>query len=125
MHVIDPGHRYLLRSLDAKSLEQEGIELRFVKRMGPGYPGNTSAYSGTTSQEVLRALIDRSKYVNNQVPDPHNALVLIYLREAILDLELRAAERHGRALPLLDITNIEDVETCRKCNHIGCPGTCH
>lgn len=125
MEVIDPGHVYLLRCLDSPGVDRS-VVLTFVKREGEGYPGNVGHFSGTTTQEVLRALIDRTIYVNNQIPDPHNDFVLHYLRSSIFELESRAAERHGRAL--FHETLIKEIETmsvCEKCGHIGCKGECH
>ena len=130
MRVVDPGHRYVLRQLDSALPDNLGPadltgELRFVKREGEGYPGNVGHYCGTTTQEVLRALIDRAKYVDNQIPDARNRQVIYYLRAAIFELEMRAAERHGRVLPLFDMEDIENLPTCERCNHIGCQGGCH
>lgn len=130
MKIVDPGHIYLLTVLDDEIRPPRypwGLELVFVKREGePQYPGNIGRHPGTTTQEVLRALIERSKYVNNQIPDPRNDQVLINLRDAMAHLELRAAERHGRILNIRDLVEgpIESLPTCSKCNHIGCPGTC-
>jgi hypothetical protein len=104
MKVLDPGHCYLLDVLDGDAPE----ELTFVKRVGDKYPGNTDAYSGTTLQEVLRACIDRVKYVNAQIPDFNNNDVLYHLRATILALEQRAYVRHGILCDLL-ITEIEDL----------------
>lgn len=127
MEIVDPGHQYALRCLDVQEDDEIGHTeiLTFVKREGPGYPGNVGHHSGTTTQEVLRALIDRTKYVDNQIPDLRNKRVLMCLREAIFALEMRAAERHDRVLPLFDINEIEDQPTCEKCGHIGCEGKCH
>lgn len=126
MEVVDPGHYYNLRVLDASEIDHPifGVELCFVKREGEGYPGNVGHHAGTTSQEVLRALIDRSIYVDNQIPDPANAIVLRCLREALWELELRAAKRHGRSFTHYPVLKIETFPTCEKCNHIGCKGTC-
>lgn len=122
MDVIDPGHTYILRSLDGDAL----LMLVFVKREGDGYPGNVGSHPGTTTQEVLRALIDRTKYVDKQIHDHRNESVLYHLRAAMLKLELRAAERHGRELPMMiNLDSIETLPTCEKCNHIGCEGNCH
>lgn len=122
MHVLDPGHMYRLRWLDGGSF---GV-LRFVKRSGEGYPGNIGNYPGTTTQEVLRALIDRTQYVDNQIPCGENLEVLDHLRQAIYFLEERAADRHGRTLVLTEdeMECIETLPTCDKCNHIGCQGEC-
>jgi hypothetical protein len=83
MKVIDPGHTYSLRSLDGNG----DVRLRFVKRQGPGYPGNIGRHSGTTTQEVVRALIDRTKYVDKQIPNQRNVQVLYHLRSILLELE--------------------------------------
>lgn len=124
MLILDPGHRYLLLTLDDDKVHSP-VELRFVKRVGPDYPGNIGAHGGTTTQEVLRALIDRTKYVDNQIPSFHNMMLLFHLRKSIFELETRAAERHGRTpLPLSLLDGIEDMRTCPKCQHIGCVGTC-
>jgi len=120
MIVLDPGHRYQLEHLDGVGTEI----LSFVKRQGENYPGNTSHYEGTNLQEVLRALIDRVKYLNNQIPDYRNQNVLDYLRWSILQLEYRAAERHGRDLVINQWQAIEHYPTCMLCKHIGCEGKC-
>lgn len=125
MIVIDPGHVYKLNSLDGPMSSGGKLDiLQFVKREGKGYPGNIGHYPGTTTQEVLRVLIDRIKYVDNQIPDSRNRNVLINLREAIYHLELRAAARHGRELIRID-RPIEEMPVCSKCGHIGCDGSCH
>lgn len=138
MKVIDPGHEYRLDFLDGKGLQctvflsgERNIirsdTLTFVKREGEKYPGNIGKHAGTTIQEVLRVLIDRVGYVDNQVPHARNQYVLAYLREAIYELELRAAQQHGRVLDItsVDRQSIEVLPTCPKCLHIGCEGECH
>lgn len=125
MKVVDPGHDYYLSCLDVDHLSLTS-RLTFVKREGPGYPGNIGHHSGTTIQEVLRVLIDRIKYVDNQIPDSRNESVLTNLRHSILQLEIRAAERHGRDLYIVDFDRpIEEMPVCSACGHIGCPGDCH
>lgn len=120
MIVLDPGHKYQLAHLDGYATEI----LTFVKRKGDNYPGNLSSYEGTNMQEVLRALIDRIKYVNNQIPCSQNEIVLLKLREVVLLLEERAAIRHKRE-PIRKSYEIELLSTCDKCGHIGCSGECH
>jgi hypothetical protein len=116
MKVYDPGHIYFLTELDGGSWEV----LRFVKREGPGYPGNKGSHPGTTIQEVCRALIDRLDYVNNQIPCEDNRNARRGLQDAIYWLEKRAAERHGRVLQATS-DGIEEAPTCQKCGHIECP----
>lgn len=124
MIVKDPGHCYLLDYLDAKMGDEKQGMLTFVKRVGDKYPGNTYGHAGTNIQEVLRALIERVKYVNNQIPCSQNEIILLKLRESILLLEERAAIRHGRE-PIRKSYEIELAPTCSKCGHIGCQGECH
>jgi hypothetical protein len=117
MKVLDPGHSYELHQLDGDGVER----LTFVKRCNPPekFPGNVNAYSGTTSQEVIRALIDRAQYVHRQIPHDSNIFTIDVLREAMLSLELRAAERHGRHLtPSMVRADIENEPTCSECRHI-------
>lgn len=128
MRVIDPGHQYQLTFLDGKPEWVVADVLTFIKRMGSGYPGNTSEHPGTTLQEVLRACIDRVKYLDKQIPDIRNRDVISHLRTSIWLLEVRAAERHGRLDPFMtdiEINRIETYNTCPKCLHVGCAGGCH
>lgn len=103
MEKIDPGHIYKLDQLDVETV-CASVLLTFVKREGPGYPGNVGHYPGTTVQEVLRACIDRIKYVDAQIHHDNNDRVISHLRETILLLEERAAERHNKQL----IANVYD-----------------
>lgn len=125
MNVVDPGHAYLLNVLDGDKAQP----LVFVKRQGPAYPGNENSYPGTNLQEVLRACIDRVKYVDSQLPCDENKLVLGHLRHCIRLLEVRAAMRHGRDVDMFDYRNrtmstVETMPTCPECGHIGCAGQC-
>lgn len=123
MRCEDPGHRFALRVLDADDDAREQM-LTFVKREGPGYPGNIGTYPGTTSQEALRALIDRAEYVNNQERCAETEAVMQLMRAALLLLEIRAARRHGRALDLVSVDQLENTDVCSSCGHIGCTGNC-
>lgn len=92
MQIVDHGHEYLLDSLDGN---QEN-KLIFVKREGSKYPGNIGSHPGTTMQEVLRVLIDRACYVNNQIYSGQTALAIEHMKLALYQLEIRAANRHNR-----------------------------
>ena len=115
MDVLDPGHEYDLNKLDG----EEKQHLVFVKRKGEKYPGNYFAYSGTTTQEVLRALIDRAMYVNQQQPCPETTATIGLFRTAIYLLESRAKRVHGEILDV-PLDNIEMEITCLTCGHIRC-----
>jgi hypothetical protein len=125
MKILDAGHRYELECLDTPN---DGVveTLTFVKREGDGYPGNKGHYWGTNIQEVLRALIDRVKYLNNQIPDVINQDIIYHLRMALWLLEVRAANRHHRRFSSKDIfESLEGQPVCKKCGHIQCNGECH
>jgi hypothetical protein len=144
MKVVDPGHVYDLDWLDGDALTLTiepahadrivKLELSpsfvqnrlfFVKREGKGYPGNVGHHPGTNIQEVIRALVDRVKYLDQQVPHENNIVILAHLRLIIFYLEERAAQRHGRELLInIDTPDIEELPTCSACHHIGCDGSC-
>lgn len=115
MKVLDSGHRYELNLLDAEGKS----ELVFVKREGEGYPFNIGHYGGTTCQEVLRALIDRVKYLDAQISCPENQIILHGLRSALLGFETRASRRHNLNLVITN-EEIELLPVCEVCGHIKC-----
>lgn len=123
MRVIDNGHRYSLDHLDTNGHPREQT-LTFVKRVGEEYPGNFGEpHQGTTTQDVLRALIDRTRYVNAQVPHPANARAMRHMREALRALESRAAERRNDAHAMLAVEMSDEPEwlsTCATCGHVFC-----
>lgn len=125
MKVLDAGHWYELDLLDADIHGSTSHrELRFVKRIGEKFPGNQEpGYEGTTSQEVIRALIDRQRYVDGQRLCVTNLLVLSNLRMALRWLEVRAAEERGddtAASRILDLLEPETEPTCGHCGHTLC-----
>lgn len=120
MQVIDPGHEYLLDSLDGVCVNH----LVFVKRVGEKYPGNTGSHPGTTMQEVLRTLVERAEYVGRQVPCEETSAVIYHLKMSIYLLEMRAARCHGRSVPgFMDA--VRGTGKCSVCGHVGCDGFCH
>ncbi len=119
MRVVDPGHEYELDSLDGDQRNR----LVFVKREGPGYPGNVGHHPGTIMQEVLRALIDRARYVNGQIADRRTEEAIDAMSHALWLFEARAAERHGRSAPTVEDA-VSGRGKCQKCGHVGCGGGC-
>lgn len=123
MKTIDPGHAYLLDSYDGG----QPVRLTFVKREGEGYPFNAGHHPGTNCQEVIRALIDRVKYLQEQIPCEENQQIINNLRSCLWEFERRAAKRHGRASVLpwqegYQAIPIENQPTCTGCGHVGCEG---
>lgn len=115
MTIIDPGHMYSLECYDGNIIQILG----FMKREGPGYPGNVGTYPGTNIQEVIRVLINRTMYLNNQIYSRFNGSVIQHLRGALIDLEQRAAIRHGANFTVSG-DYIEQIPTCKICGHIVC-----
>lgn len=118
MKVLDPGHKYLLDSHDGG----ESILLKFVKRDSPPgkYPGNTDSYPGTLTQEVLRALIDRGEYVQNQQPCPETESFIHLMRTGLFLLESRVRRiRHQVGLDV-PLQGIDSFNGCMICGHILC-----
>lgn len=121
MTVIDPGHYYQLRRLDAP--KGSDLYLRFVSRVGSNYPGNKTAYPGTTLQEVYRACINRTIHLDNQKKHWTNRVVIWASILCVYMLEWRAASRHNRPRPSMHDSVWGDM--CSKCLHVGCNGSCH
>lgn len=121
MRIIDPGHFYLLDVLDGYASDDWGRGLLFVKRVGDKYPGNAPpAHYGTTSQEVLRALIDRSEYVNRQIPCAETEAAIGLLNAALLLFEVRAKRVNGSNLDVGTLAEVVTGVTCPSCGHVKC-----
>ncbi len=118
MKTLDPGHHYHLEVYD-KGHDHE--DLMFMKRIGEKYPGNTGpTHGGTNCQEVLRVLIDRLLYLNNQIPCAETEICVGHARHMILLLEMRAKRMKGKHLPVPLGQEIEKYPTCKVCGHILC-----
>lgn len=107
MRIIDPGHDYELESYDGYLY----VPLRFVGKA-----------AGTNCQEVIRVLIDRVKYLDNQMPCQENKTIVTNLRSALIAFENRAIRRHGLKVRDLWPDAIELLQTCKICGHIRCVG---
>lgn len=117
--ILDAGHKYELITLDGSLIQN----LIFVKRCdlnNPNkFPGNTNAYPGTTLQSVIRCLIDRVKYLQNQVFSIENIIIINLLKINLWLFEFRAARRHGKfyiKTPNFAAYN----KMCEKCGHTVC-----
>lgn len=76
-------------------------------------------------QEVLRALIDRARYVNNQIYSDRTDNAIRLMEAAVWELEARAAERHGRLADFSISQAVRAEGKCGKCGHVGCKDDCH
>jgi len=83
MKIIEPGHVYQLQHFDGSGA---GL-LTFVNRE------DGSEHEGTQTQEVLRALIDRTKHCDGCLRWDGNDKIIHHLRMALALHESRAVER--------------------------------
>lgn len=82
METIEPGHKYRLISLDGEHQQ----EIRFVRRKYP-LGMKQAVYPGTTCQDVLRVVHDRTGFLNAEVVKENHMKAVIsgtdsYLIEA-------------------------------------------
>lgn len=107
MKTIEDGHVYLLdaRRGSNKFVAEPGPEtLTFVNRE-PGHE-----HDGTTTQEVIRSLIDRTQYCDHCLPWEGNRQIVEHLRMALTLHEVRAIVRKvetGQILPELLQTAVD------------------
>jgi hypothetical protein len=85
MYVEEKGHVYRLAKKGCADSKDQ--ILKFVNQE----PGKE--HPGTTTQEVIRALIDRTRHCNNCMPHPNNERIIYHLRMALVLHEARALER--------------------------------
>lgn len=86
MKVLERGHVY---------------ELNGKMIAGVAYPQNLTfvnqqldqEHGGCTTQEVIRALLDRTRHCANCMPHPNNERIVYHLRMALILHEARALER--------------------------------
>ena len=118
--ILDPGHRYSLLLLDGDGKPET---LTFVKRCdlcNPArFPGNYNSYPGTTLQSVIRCLIDRINYLQNQIWSLENVFIRFFLKSCLWLLEFRAARRHGRTY-FKSLKFASEAPMCEKCGHTVC-----
>ena len=86
MKILEAGHIYELEWLDDKPKDGEN-HLVFVNRE------DSNEHGGTQSQEVLRALIDRTFHCHNCLPHMVNKHIIYHLRMALAYHEARAVVR--------------------------------
>lgn len=116
MKILDVGHKFILASFDGKHKQV----LQFMKRKGLKFPGNNNSYPGTTTQDVIHCLLNRTRYVQNQIPCVENEVIINNLQICLLMLEQRAAKRHGYEFEALTLREMEFKPMCPKCGHTVC-----
>lgn len=117
MRVLDPGHVYLAQS--AGNFPPQKIQ--FVKNRGEKYPGNAGEPQlGIICQELLRILIDRTAYLNNQGSCAETEHALAAMRAALGWFEVRAARCREEFIDLPHASSLEQEPTCPSCGHSCC-----
>lgn len=90
MKVFERGHIYQpeMRTPSGAPLEIDATQtITFVNKQ------SGQEHNGTTTQEVIRILIDRTRHCANCVPHPNNERIVYHLRRALVLHEARALER--------------------------------
>lgn len=89
MEILETGHKYKLDHLESKGHEV----LTFIRRSSGVVDYGSGEHPGTNTQEVLRALIDRTKYLDWILPCDETKDAIWHLRQALYCYEARAWER--------------------------------
>lgn len=90
MKVIEKGHIYQPKMRNEFNLEVEKVpdfNITFINKE------KGREHNGTTTQEVIRILIDRTRHCANCMPHPNNERIVYHLRMALVLHEARALER--------------------------------
>lgn len=90
MKVLKPGHKYLLSNIKSDEDGDQDINLlKFYDEKGE----NRKDIIGTSNQEVLRALIDRVEFMENELSHSFNKEIIYHLRKALALHEARHLTR--------------------------------
>jgi hypothetical protein len=108
MKIIEPGHIYELQEQQAKEKEllvPTQQRLVFINKE----PG--TEHPGVQTQEVLRALIDRTMHCDNCLPWPGDTDIIFHLRMALVLHEARALVRKvEKGLLEPEMTAISEID---------------
>lgn len=94
MNVIEPGHVYELPNL----CDPGHQTLTFIKRSSGAIDYKDAEHPGTNTQSVLRALIDRTKYLDDVLEAEETQDAVYHLRMALFVYEARAWRRKQQKL---------------------------
>jgi len=110
MKIIEPGHIYELNWLDRNLNPSYDAENPTANRIIFVNREKGTEHPGTQTQEVIRALINRTQHCDNCLRWKGNDLIVYHLRMALILHEARALERKtekGYIKPELIITDLD------------------
>lgn len=121
MLILEAGHEYMLEAVGGTQPQR----IYFVKNEGAKYPGNRGHHGGVLTQEVLRVLINRTQYLNNQGSCMETEMALAAMRQALAWYEVRAARCRGTHIEGEHIDALDSAPTCPTCGHNQCHREVH
>lgn len=92
MNIITPGHKYELAHFETPG---EAEVIQFIQKEGKPL---VTVNDGTTNEEVLAMLIDRLKFLSQELPSRETSIAITKCEEALLWLNKRSAERKSRGV---------------------------
>lgn len=95
MNATDQGYTYELPNVDGGTQT-----LQFIRKapVTPNDPTLETMINGVTSEVVIDALIDRTKFLDNMKASDFNKEAIQHLEAALLALQNRTADREARGV---------------------------
>lgn len=90
MKVNVPGHNYSVANFENPDKDQT---IQFIHKEPTG-----TICDGTTNEELLKVLIDRTKYLNEKFPCRENSIAITKMQEALMWFNERTIERLARGV---------------------------
>lgn len=99
--TITPGHEYELIDFESFNNPSSPVtvqNLKFVNKCpNPDSPETLDlVHDGTTNEDLLKVLINRTQYLQSKFPCRENAIALTKMEEALMWFEKRTADRVAR-----------------------------
>jgi hypothetical protein len=92
MKILDVAHNYVVNG---------NQEIKFIKRIG-----GELVQVGTTNEELLEVLIDRTEQLEASFPCDENKVALLFMREALRSFNIRTSKRLAQGVETKDIAHV-------------------
>lgn len=92
MKVIDLGHKYEVAG---------GQTVEFIKRAN-----GELVNEGTTNEELLEVLIDRTEFLDSKFPCDENKVALVFMKQALVSFNQRTAKRIMQGVETKDLPHV-------------------